>query len=484
MLKILSHSTMDRWISWYHTSITRYVYNSTVQLKPYYYDCAYATETTKPSEAIVRGHIVTGPLSQYDERPCSHHGIKGTIHLDEAVSKDPNTTSFNNTILVHGRKVVAALSVGDKYDSGPEYFYERNRTTKSSFRFIAMCTSTHVFFGYLRFNHAGNRSGYVSVRRIQASTGRVGPEVTAGLTDYASVEQFSIGAFGLLTLPWGSSYTTMNILGFRQPSAPLESVSRHIQMLNKTPPESFSYLFTNEKAMYGELAKKAVDSIRFVQTNGLQFILELRNGRKLFSSIFKGAKSSRAAASAYLAYQYGAMSNLRDIESYRRGVRNALKMTKQSYRAVRSGVSFQEQQGSTVTMHYKVFYSYYDNDMLSALRLLDQWALLPNMKMAWDFVPFSFVFDWFLSVESFLDKLDFRTRYQMYKVLAVTRSTKVELPLLPESTWLPFKFSGDATFVTYRREIRKKLDLPVLNFDTPDEFNNIVELTALLVANR
>lgn len=53
-----------------------------------------------------------------------------------------------------------------------------------------------------------------------------------------------------------------------------------------------------------------------------------------------------------------------------------------------------------------------------------KWDLWPTLGNSWDLIPFSFVVDWFVDVESILERIDRQNLMLMHTVLSVIQTEK------------------------------------------------------------
>lgn len=432
-----------------------------------------------------KGYISDGAQNKYGERECSHVYYDGDIFLDPELRELPPGAPGNpyeNTVITFKGKFYSCIVAPGMKHIEPTFQGVSNKKSIARFNYYRVEEDYHVC-GYPRAL-SSDSSGIWRVQYILCMHEFLDPMFRHGALLSYSVDlpaQDVVPFLDSLGNP-GGPFRASNYIERGGTSISPLLVQKQLRLLYHYDVSSLvSFVPEDEDDVWGELAKEAIDSTRYVDTNGLQFLMELKSAEGLVRQITDGYRNVKALSGAYLAYKYGLESQFRDVQAYLKGAHRAMTTTPQPWRSVRSSKRY-NYPFLTHEYHYKVLYNCYDNDVIELYVLLNNWGLMPDLEMAWDFVPFSFMVDWFISVGDLLDRFDYIGRSQMYRVLNVTKSIKTsrELSELDRGR-IPFPFVGSLKYVTYRRTTQKGLDVPKWKLDRPETFRSIPEATALLI---
>lgn len=437
----------------------------------------------------VKGLIGDGPLKPYGDRDCMHYGLEGTLIVsDDIKDQKPSTPGWgyaNHGLTVGSGYYSDLISEGTSKTFGPVEYYDRPYSyIPQKTGYVAKMTDKYILY-------------------IYAYTSRWTPGIRGSV--YIMYTDFKTGLYADVNLFNQPFNTWDEVFGFvpDQYEGPLYQpiVGQTIFGENEN---SFSLIKTKLRQYvsnanlylnflpfdlgpaWGQLARRAVENVRFVDTNGLQFIAELTQVKALFGSLLPEMLTAKAAAGAYLASKYGLESQIRDFDKYVRGLQRSIrKQSNLPWRVTRSASVLPIGSSGLCEMHYKIFFDYYEDSISRLLLALDEWSLLPRLEMAWDLIPFSFIVDWFCNLGGLFSHFDSLSRMQSYNVFSVTKSYRISRWDVLSDPSFPLKnSSGDVKYFYYHREAgQRTLDLPSLDFNPPTEFRNSLELTALLVQN-
>lgn len=459
-----------------------YGYDSdTVRERHHYSVLFVAAEPVPLSSKRVRGYFNEGKLRSWSDRSCFHVKYDGNIIVDQNLQTAvPRGTMYFNCKAEYtptGELYAAIIAPGQPFMSHYTHYVKRKKVTSTKYMYAYM-TEDHMFYGSLDLlNGAKKGTIWWYYRRYDKTSGKAASFQSRSI-NFSTPDQLYAGC------EFTSAVPALQAPKRRLRGGTLAEVDSQLRILNRLlVGEALHRIDIDEDAIYGELAMEAINSIRFVDTNSLQFLLDLTSAKSMFTSLIPKSASAKDLGQAYLSKKYGADNTLSDVEGYLRGAQRQLKaISPNTTRAARAARTFALDSNGSAEFHYKVIYGYYPSLALNIMRKLDEWALLPNATIAWDIIPLSFVCDWFTDVGSILEKVDFRTRYQMYDIIGVTRSCKINTRIVDSRSWSGFALS-DVTVVRYNRQTMNKLDLPKFGYTPPQSFRNIAELTALLVAN-
>lgn len=483
MLNVIAYPSFSRAFNSSSTLRYNYAYNSSTIRERFNYSVLFVTnQAVKLSNKRIRGYFNEGKLKPWHDRPCFHVKYDGNIIVDQNLQTVSTTfgSEYINENVVYtptGQKYGAIVSPGVPYLD--QYTYYSSKSTKTSTCYMyAYMTEDHMYYGFLDLLK-GAKTGKLwwFYTRYNKSTGKKSDTLSKSVLN-ATPDMLYSGCTLISEYPV-TTLSTMTLRGGTE-----KEVDMQLRILNRLlVEEALRPINIDEDAIYGALAMEAINSIRFVDTNSLQFLLELTKASSIVSSLIPKTADLKGLGQAYLSKTYGTDNTLRDVEGYLRGAQRSLKaISPNATRAVRSSTSLPLGTLGNAVFHYKVVYGYYPSKTLNIMRKLDEWALLPNATILWDMIPLSFVADWFGDVGSLVETMDFRTRYQMYDVRGVTRSCKIETRINEQHAWQGMALSA-VKVVRYVRQTKWTLDLPKFGYTPPQSFRNVAELTALLVAN-
>lgn len=245
---------------------------------------------------------------------------------------------------------------------------------------------------------------------------------------------------------------------------------------------------------FGELTRAGVDQIKYVNVNSIAFLKDLPEiGGTLASykdAVMAIAKRNpkdvaKKLASAHLSSKYGDKLTVADtkelVEAFKRVKRdlntNGSHFTLHQRSAVASSnEALQCNTEYTFTLRYNR-----DTDgVQGALRRLADADFLPTLSNVWDMVPYSFVVDWFVDVESFFSAYDAETYYNLISVDYAIYTSKRTYTIY--ASFLPQGFS-DITIVEYNRSVNDQVILPTPLVSQAEGWKNNLLTGASLLAN-
>ena len=260
-----------------------------------------------------------------------------------------------------------------------------------------------------------------------------------------------------------------------------------------------SQLFTRElpaltSEQLGDLCQNAVDNIQYTDINTMAYLKDLKefaSELQAIANLVKNPLNPKSWASLFLNFQYGSRLTISDTFKLFNGIircaRDVKKLRKKTWRSSRamdlSVVSHPILgcEGSRLT-NYKIYYKPYDNGIMSYVHKLANWDLLPTSANLWDFIPFSFVVDWFVDIGGLLESIDsaaMATSLDVVGVLYSTKDTYVINADLPGQQVLP------SVYTVYRRRWSRTLHPPTPRLEASDGFlHNIPQLLAILIQRK
>lgn len=229
---------------------------------------------------------------------------------------------------------------------------------------------------------------------------------------------------------------------------PVDFIPGYIGLIAKTPDRIMStsnrfvgYVFTTKKfvdvnalhfrsptlpalsdQVWGDLANRLVSKAKVFDGNGLAFIGDLiglltfiKTFLKSFLSLLRG--NFKEVANVFLSWYYGFRLTVKDSVELYRNSETALKKGTLEY-WLDSATSTIDGAAIRLSMYRKP-YSLEFEDLMEVLWDFD---LLPTPSVVWDWIPFSFVVDWFVPIGSALERVSNNLYYSSYDTLGFGKS--------------------------------------------------------------
>lgn len=434
----------------------------------------------------INGRIHDGPLQCWGDRSCNHIKWEGTLVLDGALERksedvakyygDPFRAKLNSNRIFSG-----VISPGDSYIS-PEL-----QTASHPLRCHASYSQDISTWGYWRGTKLAGVIYYTQYDHKLGKSRQKTIPTPKGISYTQWLEYFN------LPETWGTWSTFMKIAS--RPSNlsrdEIYSILYRVKLVKFDHNLERIASYYEHPDIYGYLSQKAVDRISYVDTNGLEYFPELLGLKTLISQFYSQSyTSAKALASAYLAFQYGVKNLYNDSKRYTRGLQriglsnisNLWKTTHSAEYLSIPATAYSPQ--ISLEYHYKITYRHYDDLVINSYRKLREWGLAPTLTSAWDMVPFSFVVDWFLDIESLTKQFDDAAKRAMYKYIGVTKSRKLSTPGVLSDMFGDLQVVGNIQFTHYSRQVSKRIDVPRFAYATPEPFHNYVEAAALIIARQ
>lgn len=252
----------------------------------------------------------------------------------------------------------------------------------------------------------------------------------------------------------------------------------------------------------GELCWQAVQNLRVLTLNSTMYIKEmLAMGEQVKATVdlFKGRPDAKKLASGYLSYHYGWRLTHKDTKEL------CEKVQTEKLTFLRRSYAPQSQRSCDVTLcgffkspakcrgNLKLRCRDSLNGIDRVLKTLINWDFLPTPDNIWDFVPYSFVVDWFLPIGDVLERLSGMLDFATINVDECLYSRKLESKLSPYDANRVltlrlglnpnvFSIASDLTVGYYRRWDENYATPPsLLGQDQAQSFTHWVEAAALIV---
>lgn len=231
-----------------------------------------------------------------------------------------------------------------------------------------------------------------------------------------------------------ASHSTASAFSINYGKVPdADSIKAVIDSLKNVPDYVSTHVDTNVSEYdWAEMANTCVDNCRSIDINGIAYIKE---GIELCLGIVRFIKTGKfpdqiSLADLWLSSRYGLRLTAIDTATIVDAAKEAARELKREYRVAHArstqDVSVRSDRIIHVTrqLNYKVYYNRIDEPTLNVLRTIANWDLWPSAKNVWDLVPFSFVVDWLVDVQSQLERLDQAQYEQFLHILSVLYTEK------------------------------------------------------------
>jgi len=297
------------------------------------------------------------------------------------------------------------------------------------------------------------------------------------------------------TMPVGSWYAPTLTAVASQTLEP--SKKRAVQTALRNEGQRFELCLPDTpKEMWGDLADVAVQNARSLDINSFEFardLVKLKDSCDSIIMLLRGKPNLRKLADAWLTFKYGFRLLIRDSMELGNALGDSIVERRNkkfsTCRAMEKSVSIITKgplQGHPVSEQYnlKVYYSPDSDKFLSLCRVMMDWDTFPSLQNIWDLIPLSFVIDWFTDFSRTLSRIDTNTYISTVDVHGVIETRKSHIQSIPaDKLYLPggAVWSGCLDLDIYSRQLPNHLTLPLLRFGSPQEFHNIVELTAIII---
>lgn len=240
---------------------------------------------------------------------------------------------------------------------------------------------------------------------------------------------------------------------------------------------------------FAQLSDDCAANARYLDCNLPMLARELKNLRastEAFVELFYGKINTKMLANVYLSSKYGARLTVRDARTVLTELDNRIgqqelagKVHSRTSRVINVGVGTNR----NVSWQYErvLTIAYHQNPWDVAQRCFHEaanWDALFSLQNIWDFIPYSFVIDWFLDVESALVRLDNQAYWHTLHVDTVVSSEKKTADL--DASWFYPDAEGIITATFYDRKVSTIVPTGSPRLNPTLEFtNHVPELTAL-----
>lgn len=255
----------------------------------------------------------------------------------------------------------------------------------------------------------------------------------------------------------------------------------------------------------GDLAQTAASNTKYVDINMPMYFsdfLKFKSTLEPFLKLLRGKIDAKGLANAYLSFRYGVKLTVKDTEelteAYRKFKESELEKESPDYEELpflttRARTSEAILRTSTLgystlvgTRYYnlKMYYDRRDDALSKFINEAMAWDVYPSLQNIWDYIPFSFVLDWFIGVENQLERMDHKGYIQTLRIYSTLVSTR---DVFEVEAWTVVQqppgvvVCGNLNIAIYSRKVWPYPPQPISRFDVPQSFNSWIEGTALFI---
>lgn len=257
---------------------------------------------------------------------------------------------------------------------------------------------------------------------------------------------------------------------------------------------SRQYFWKQPDYDWSELCQKSIDNLNYVDINTVQYLREIKDTLSEIQALKKllgNPTNPKAWASLFLNMEYGTKLTLSDtkelILALKKAASDVRRISSHSWKFCRARKSSSFTVGNaavmnaTVDYNYKVYYNPHDEVWRRIISTCAEWDVLPTLGNVWDMIPYSFVMNWFIDVESMLVAIDTRAAINRLDVIGTLYTEKIRYPITPDYLFEGMRITN-GYFSSYRRKWSRSLHLPAVSLGLSDGYKrNIPQLLAILV---
>jgi len=445
------------------------------------------------SVSSFRGSINESHLNRFGDRDCTHYDAYGAlVRTDEKFTVGSGTFGRKTDFPQKVYQTITVKATDGTYTfpcilqyalAGWRINCEDHKSTSSKWfkncffeGIVDSPTTVHIHYHY-EASYDGGQTWYISDLN----------------TPLAEVDFPNFRYRSLPSTIW-TSFSTFTSQGVSSNPSSEKFSTRQWQRL-VTNLELRAVNLNSDEFIFGDLCRRCANDAQILDINNIENLSDLRNlteEMKRLLSLLRGKPSLKMVSSLYLSYKYGVRLTVSDCIEMYKSLPRAVEQYSRKFSWVRSVESIQTPSSSPLfssrldTYHYKI---YYDNVDTGMRKFLNHWwntGLFPSLKNSWDLIPLSFVVDWFINVSDALSQYDASTYWSTCLVEGAIASKKSQFQGVASELVFPgiSRCAGSLTVKKYVRTSHPILVKPTFYTDTPREFRNYAESTALIISRK
>ena len=260
------------------------------------------------------------------------------------------------------------------------------------------------------------------------------------------------------------------------------------------PPREFFPVVSDIESRYGSLAKTAVSSMNALNFNGIAFTKEAIHWKSLLpplKDLRNLDRSLKSWSNVYLWFRYGLSLSYKDVKLLIESMPKIFASIREfSHKPTRLRAKSSDKikyKGRlwNVSLSYRILCDTVPKYAQTLGRLVDQaysLDVVPTLANLWDLIPYSFVLDWVIPVQDWLENIDHYGRLQSFTIHCVTASAHFQADA--KHPYIPgYVTTGSLVETHYRREVGTTLYAPTFEFHLEGKPNarRIIDGTALIL---
>ncbi len=267
------------------------------------------------------------------------------------------------------------------------------------------------------------------------------------------------------------------------------------------------YWRADQSLSYGDLSRRAGENVRLLDINSFAYIHDLAalgTLAKQLANIDSGRtwrSAVHSAANLYLASHYGLRLTIQDTEAIAKAIdridADALTQTVSAAGSVTVSLPGHPGKSALCTRRLTAVVDSLSaqqkpvvataNDAVDAFvaylaRIGYEADVIPSLANLWDFIPYSFVVDWFLPIGDALEAAETRNYLSTFQVRRCFCTTITEFSVEYDKSTPELTRRDQLSYRYYDRECRAELPIPPMRVENPSgAFTHWVEGTALIL---
>lgn len=415
----------------------------------------------------------TGESDTFNNHDCHHEKLEGSVFiLNQDVFSDATHIMF---VTDEKASVTIDLGITSKY-SWPHTYRGPTKLTYRSFC-LSDTNDRKVYLMEGRYVMESNYGTVSWFELLKFNWGKGTPlcgVINGSVTLSFGIREFDPN-FPCSGTNWGDLCKYIPDISVKMSARDANFLVENLFLYNRTPMKRSMY-----KADLGRCSQFATADYDYLDINSSMYIADFFKLRQIVSSFLEIARkptSPKAWAGMDLAYKYGISLFIKDTSDIAHSMKRAI-----------HGISGLTTGRGCVTHSYSDSYYtvtdefhcklYLGNEISRKRKFLNtlyRWDFLPTNQNIWDYIPYSFVLDWFVNIEENLDVLDYTSRAKSLPLLralySIKRTSHRHLTddqmrfNFPDAGWTSITLTGDYDYIYYDRWSQATAILPEFQWE-------------------
>jgi hypothetical protein len=226
-------------------------------------------------------------------------------------------------------------------------------------------------------------------------------------------------------------------------------------------------VLTTAKYLVAGATQEALLAEKLLDINSLMYIRDFTEVKKLYDSylqLFHNGINPKSLSSAFLATWYGVRLTVKDTKKIVNAARHLRNLVRDTYDYSYGRKITTCQNGVRLKANVSIAYSQYDSKWMRFLNALSALDFVPTPSRIWDFIPYSFVADWFVPIGDSLEWIDALNRLMLVRNHRTCESVEAVMKL-PGSNFCNYPDNLDVyglvEYSDYTRLYKPDPDIPL-----------------------